>query len=370
MQRETSMGILYIYNNNWEFFAKEGKYYFFDVVTTKLLELGIKSNLERNGLVSLLKMASVPMTKKKISLSLHKKLPKLKSEWVETTFNNLEKWGILKKFLTTPPDFSGKYSLGLERQMDFLNEIFPKEGKFEMQRKLRDTKVTIIGLGIVGQSVLVPLVASGIGNFTCVDFDVVEKRNIGRQILFREGDEGKPKTDVIKRYVVENYSEVKIKTINKMLRDDVSIKSAIKGFDLVIQCCDFPRYLIHRLINKACLDLKIPNLLLGSYRVGPFCLPYETACYGCLETLLRESLPIYDEVVDRIQSQGTRRFPQLIITSLLTANLGAKEAITFLLGFPTQTVNACLHFNPRTLEMTREPIPRRKDCYACSPNAK
>lgn len=370
LSKISPMAKLYYYNDNWEFFEKNNKYYFFDVVTTKLLELVINKDEEKAAFLFLIKKASKPSGKEKLISDLQKNFPKISSDWINTTFNNLSKAGVLKVALSTPQEFKGRYVLGLERQMEFLNEVFPEQGKFRMQKRLKDAKVTVIGLGIVGQSVLVPLLASGLGNFTCIDFDTVEERNIGRQILFRKGDNGKPKTEVIKRFVVENYSAVKIKTINKKLDSVKSIKAAIKGSDIVIQCCDFPRYIIHRLINEACLDLKIPNLLLGSYRAGPFCLPHETACYGCLETLLRESMPIYDEVVERIFSQGTRRFPQLIITSLLTGALGAKEIVTFLLGLPTQTINGCLHFNPRTLEVTREPIPRQKNCYACSSNAK
>lgn len=361
---------LYYYNDNWEFFEKNNKHYFFDVVTTKLLELVIKRKEEKAALLFFIKKASKPSEKEKLISDLHLNFPKIGLDWINTTFNNLFKVGVVKMALLTPLEFQGRYVLGLERQLEFLNEVFPVQGKFKMQRKLKDAKITVIGLGIVGQSVLVPLLASGIGNLTCIDFDTVEERNIGRQILFRRGDNGKPKTEVIKRFVVENYSAVRIKIINKKLDNVKSIKAAIKGSDIVIQCCDFPRYIIHRLINEACLDLKIPNLLLGSYRAGPFCLPHKTACYGCLETLLRENMPIYDEIVERIFSQGTRRFPQLIITSLLTGALGAKEIITFLLGLPTQTIDGCLHFNPRTLEVTREPIPKQTNCYACSPNAK
>ena len=51
------------------------------------------------------------------------------------------------------------------------------------QKKLLNSKVTIIGCGGLGSPVAYYLTAAGIGNIKLIDFDVVDLSNLHRQIL-------------------------------------------------------------------------------------------------------------------------------------------------------------------------------------------
>ena len=62
------------------------------------------------------------------------------------------------------------------------------------QKKLLDSKITIIGCGGLGSPVAYYLTAAGIGSIKIVDFDVVELSNLHRQILHFNNDLNKKKT--------------------------------------------------------------------------------------------------------------------------------------------------------------------------------
>ena len=64
--------------------------------------------------------------------------------------------------------------------------------------KLNNTKITIVGLGGIACPLAQYLVSSGIKNLTFFDGDVIEKSNLGRQILYNLEDIGKFKTFIAK----------------------------------------------------------------------------------------------------------------------------------------------------------------------------
>lgn len=69
------------------------------------------------------------------------------------------------------------------------------------QKKIRDTRLLVLGAGGLGSAVLPLVAATGIGRIDIFDGDVVEQSNLGRQTLFREQDIGKPKADLAARFL-------------------------------------------------------------------------------------------------------------------------------------------------------------------------
>lgn len=77
----------------------------------------------------------------------------------------------------------------LERAFD---ARFPKE----MQKKLRNAKVAVAGLGGLGSNIAVMLARSGVGHLLLVDYDVVDVTNLNRQ-MYGISHIGKPKTQAL-----------------------------------------------------------------------------------------------------------------------------------------------------------------------------
>jgi len=73
----------------------------------------------------------------------------------------------------------------------------------EAQDALQSKRVLIVGSGGLGCSLLLALSGAGIGKIDVVDFDMVEKHNIHRQVLFDIDSIGKPKAEVACKKAVQ-----------------------------------------------------------------------------------------------------------------------------------------------------------------------
>src|SRR6186997_1735693 len=76
--------------------------------------------------------------------------------------------------------------------------IIPEFG-LEGQKKLKASKVLVIGSGGLGSPVLLYLAAAGVGTIGIVDFDVVDDSNLQRQVLFGVNEVGKSKAEAAKQ---------------------------------------------------------------------------------------------------------------------------------------------------------------------------
>lgn len=352
-------------NNNWRFFEKNKKVYLLNLVTSKQLTIRAPTKIEKEAALFILQRLEKGIKKTKLKNDILNQFPELKNKWFSDSIKNLTKYGVISLPRSRPKSLSLKYLLGLDRQLSCLEELFPGEGKFFKQKQLKEANVAILGLGTIAQYVILPLISSGVGNFTCVDFDFVEPRNIGRQPLFRKDDIGKSKAEVVEHFIKESRSGIRVRSKRQMIKNHHDVKDLIQNSDIVIHCCDYPRFEIHRWINRACLELRKPNLLVYSGRVGPFSIPYKTSCYGCLETFLRQFIIPYNELTEEIRKEGFGRYPELAVVGSLTGVLAAKEIIGFIIGITPETYNAFFDINPATLKVTKNHLLRQKNCYAC-----
>ncbi|MBY9008364.1 MAG: ThiF family adenylyltransferase, partial [Candidatus Lokiarchaeota archaeon] len=56
--------------------------------------------------------------------------------------------------------------------------------------------VMIVGVGALGCEIAKDFALMGIGKIVLVDLDTIETSNLSRQMLFKPGDEGRPKAEV------------------------------------------------------------------------------------------------------------------------------------------------------------------------------
>lgn len=67
----------------------------------------------------------------------------------------------------------------------------------EQMHKLQKSKIMICGLGGVGSFAAESVARCGVGSLVLVDFDVVDRTNINRQLVALNSTIGKYKTDVM-----------------------------------------------------------------------------------------------------------------------------------------------------------------------------
>ena len=125
----------------------------------------------------------------------------------------------------------------------------------EAQQKLKDSSVLVVGAGGLGIPALLYLNAMGVGTIGIVEQDIVEITNLQRQVLYTEGDLGKPKIEVVLERLKRQNSSTNFKPFDTFLTRHNALE-IIAQFDIVVDGSDnFPtRYLI----NDACVILKKP----------------------------------------------------------------------------------------------------------------
>ena len=126
-----------------------------------------------------------------------------------------------------------------DRQM-----ILPEIGE-EGQRKLKQAKVLIVGVGGLGSPIALYLAGAGVGCIGLVDDDVVSISNLQRQVLYSEKELGKPKAICAAERLSALNSETTSQPYPTRLTEE-NAQEIISQYDIVVDGCDnFPtRYLI------------------------------------------------------------------------------------------------------------------------------
>lgn len=114
------------------------------------------------------------------------------------------------------------------------------------QRRLRNSRVLVVGAGGLGSAVLPVLAASGFGTIGIVDDDRVEQSNLPRQTVHTPADVGRNKVDSAADAVRALDAETELVLFRERLTAQ-NAERILAGFDLVLDGSDnFPtRYLVN-----------------------------------------------------------------------------------------------------------------------------
>ncbi|HHP7232587.1 MAG TPA: molybdopterin-synthase adenylyltransferase MoeB [Xenococcaceae cyanobacterium] len=140
--------------------------------------------------------------------------------------------------------------------------ILPEVG-LEGQKRLKAASVLCIGTGGLGSPLLLYLAAAGIGRIGIVDFDVVDKSNLHRQIIHGTDWVGKPKIASAKNRIRQINPNCHVDLYETALTSANAL-DILEPYDIVVDGTDnFPtRYLT----NDACVLLNKPNVYGSIFR--------------------------------------------------------------------------------------------------------
>jgi molybdopterin/thiamine biosynthesis adenylyltransferase len=144
----------------------------------------------------------------------------------------------------------------------FKSRMFARQQLIEGwdQNTLNTACIMIVGVGALGCEIAKDFALMGIGKLILVDLDTIETSNLSRQMLFRSGDEGRPKAEV---------AAERIKEMNPYLKVDYYFEklqklpmSAFEESDVIIAALD--NFNARLDLNKICLRLKKPMVEGGT----------------------------------------------------------------------------------------------------------
>ena len=120
--------------------------------------------------------------------------------------------------------------------MELKEEGLLKRNVKGISKKLKKTRVCILGLGGLGSNVAVLLARSGIGYLKLVDFDIVEASNLNRQ-QYRISHIGIKKTEAMKNIIREINPFVEVEILDIKV-DRENIYSIVGDIEIVVEAFD------------------------------------------------------------------------------------------------------------------------------------
>ena len=120
--------------------------------------------------------------------------------------------------------------------MELKEEDLLKRNVKGISKKLKKTRVCILGLGGLGSNVAVLLTRSGIGYLKLVDFDIVEASNLNRQ-QYRISHIGMKKTEAMKSIIKEINPFVETDILDIKV-DRENIYSTVGDIEIVVEAFD------------------------------------------------------------------------------------------------------------------------------------
>lgn len=149
----------------------------------------------------------------------------------------------------------------------------------EGQRRLKTSKVLVIGAGGLGSPALLYLAAAGVGTLGIIDFDVVDESNLQRQIIHGYSDIGRLKSRSAKDSVNELNPHVHVQLHNERL-EAANALEIISGYDLILDGTD--NFATRYLVNDACVLAGKPYVWGSIFRFeGQASVFWENAPDGC-----------------------------------------------------------------------------------------
>jgi len=223
------------------------------------------------------------------------------------------------------------------------------------QRKLKGSRVLLIGAGGLGSPSSLYLAAAGVGTLGIVDFDVVDTTNLQRQIVHGTSTIGHRKVDSARDRLHDLNPHVHVETYDTPFRAN-NAEEIAQDYDVIVDGTD--NFGTRYLTNDVSVLLGKPNVYGSIFRFEGQASVFATEdgpCYRCLFPT-----PPPPGMVPSCAEGGV-----LGVLPGLIGTIQATETIKLLLGIGTTLAGRLLLIN--TLDMQFRTVKVQKDpaCPAC-----
>jgi adenylyltransferase/sulfurtransferase len=251
-------------------------------------------------------------------------------------------------------------ALTYQQQLKYSRHIMLPSLDIDGQEKLWQSHALIVGIGGLGCVLSQYLAASGVGELTLIDPDVIEAHNLQRQVLFSESDINKNKSEAAKSKLNQLNSEIKVNAIDKAFTLNSLTTEQINQFDIVIDCTD--NLITRNALNQLCFNEKLP-LVSGSAirmegQVASFTMQANSHCYACMSQFFSE------------QQQSCSESGVLSPIVGIVGSIQATETIKILAGINTGLSEHLLMIDGLSMEFNRFKITKNPSCSVCNSNQK
>jgi len=205
------------------------------------------------------------------------------------------------------------------------------------QEKIRRSRVLVVGAGALGNEILKNLALLGFRYVVVIDLDRIEPSNLSRAVLFRSGDVGSYKAEVVARQYRDLLPEAEVQPLVANVMQDCGL-GLFAWADLVLAGLDNREARLW--INRSAWKVHRPwidGAIEGLNGVCRVFLPGAAPCYECTlgETdwaLLQRRMSC-NLLLHEPNALG--RVPTTPTISSIIAGVQVQEAVKWLHGLPT-----------------------------------
>ncbi|MGH3365717.1 MAG: adenylyltransferase/sulfurtransferase MoeZ [Nocardioidaceae bacterium] len=229
------------------------------------------------------------------------------------------------------------------------------------QKRLKNSRVLVIGAGGLGSPALMYLAAAGVGTLGIVEFDEVDESNLQRQIIHGQSDIGKPKAESARESIREVNPLVNVVVHGERLEND-NVLRIFADYDLIVDGTD--NFATRYMVNDAAVLLGKPYVWGSIFRfdgqasvfwAGP---PGNGPCYRCLYP---EPPPA--GMVPSCAEGG--------VLGVLCASIGSiqvNEAIKLLTGVGEPLLGRLMVYDALEMEYRKLAVRKDPNCAICGEN--
>lgn len=225
------------------------------------------------------------------------------------------------------------------------------------QKKIKKSKVLVVGCGGLGSPVIDLLCRAGIGKIGIMDHDKVNLSNLHRQVMFSTEDIGKYKVSILKKKIKKINKEVKIK-VYKYKANEKNLRNILRQYDVIVDGTD--NFQAKFLLNKFSIKYK-KKLIIGAiskFDGHIFSFNFDQKKSPCLRCFY-QSEP--SEGVLDCETDGI-----LGSTALITGSLQANEVIKVILNIGKNLSSNILIIDLLNLNFRKVLFKKRKECICKS----
>jgi len=237
------------------------------------------------------------------------------------------------------------------------------------QKRLKNSRVLVIGAGGLGSPALLYLAAAGVGTLGIAEFDEVDESNLQRQIIHGQSDIGKSKALSAKESIAETNPLVNVVLHDERLDND-NVMRIFENYDLIVDGTD--NFATRYMVNDAAYFLKIPYVWGSIYRFDGQASVFWPTLNSFNDEASASDAPCYRCLYPEPPPPGM--VPSCAeggVLGVLCASIGSiqvNEAIKLLTGIGEPLVGKLMIYDALEMEYRKLKVRKDPNCALCGEN--
>jgi sulfur-carrier protein adenylyltransferase/sulfurtransferase len=235
--------------------------------------------------------------------------------------------------------------------------IIPDVG-MQGQKRLKNSRVLVIGAGGLGSPALMYLAAAGVGTLGIVEFDEVDESNLQRQVIHGQSDIGRSKAESARDSIAEINPLVNV-VVHPERLDTGNVMGIFADYDLIVDGTD--NFATRYMVNDAAVLLGKPYVWGSIFRFDGQASVFWAEHGPCYRCLYPEPPP--PGMVPSCAEGG--------VLGVLCASIGSiqvNEAIKLLTGIGEPLLGGLVVYDALEMEYRKLAVRKDPNCAICGDN--